>query len=156
MELVAALQDSGFGAWARGSAYAYPLANLLHLAGLVLLVGAIGLLDLRLAGAFRALPVVALSRVLTPLAVVGLVLMAPSGLTLFAADAEALARSTVFRWKLALIAAALVNAVAFRLLWGRRLSSWDGAAPPVARIMALASLLSWIAVGALGRLIAYA
>ncbi|MDG2530305.1 hypothetical protein [Caulobacter endophyticus] len=155
MELVAALHDSAFGAWARGSSFAYPLANLLHLAGLVLLVGAIGLLDLRLAGAFRALPVAALSRALTPMAVAGLVLMVPSGLVMFAADAKTLAMSGVFRWKLALIAAGLVNAAAFRLLWGRRLSSWDLAAPPAARVMALGSLVLWVAVGTLGRLIAY-
>ncbi|KSB91310.1 hypothetical protein AS593_05480 [Caulobacter vibrioides] len=155
MELVAALHDSGFGAWARGSAFAYPLANLLHLAGLVLLVGGIGLLDLRLAGAFRALPVAVLSRVLTPMALAGLVLMLPSGLVMFAADAKALAASGVFRWKLVLIAVGLANAVAFRLLWGRRLSSWDLAAPPAARAMALGSLATWVVVGALGRLIAY-
>jgi len=156
VELVSALQDSAFGAWARGSAYAYPLANLLHLAGLVLLVGGIGLLDLRLAGAFRALPVAALSRVLTPMAAAGLALMAPTGLVLFAADAEALAGSAVFRCKLVLIVVALANAVAFRLLWSARLSAWDAAAPPAARLMALASLGLWIAVGVLGRLIAYA
>ncbi len=156
MDAIAALQASAFGAWARGSAYAYPLANLVHLLGLLLLVGGIGVLDLRLAGLFRALPVAPLSRALTPLAVTGLILMLPSGFTLFAADAKALAGSGLFRWKLVLIGLAVANAVAFQWTWGRRLDRWDGAVPPSAQAMAIASLALWLAVGALGRLIAYA
>lgn len=155
-EAVAALQASPFGAWARGSAYAYPLANLAHLLGLLLLVGGIGLLDLRLAGLFSALPVAPLSRALTPLAIAGLVLMLPSGLTMFVADAKSLAASPLFRWKLALIVLALANAVAFRRVWGARLDRWGGAVPPGARAMAVASLILWLSVAALGRLIAYA
>lgn len=156
MDAVAALQASAFGAWARGSAYAYPLANLIHLLGLLLLVGGIGVLDLRLAGLFRALPVAPLSRALTPLAITGLVLMLPSGFTMFAADAKALAGSGLFRWKLVLIGLAVANAVAFRWAWGRRLDRWGGAVPPGARAMAIGSLVLWLVVGALGRLIAYA
>lgn len=156
MDAVAALQASAFGAWARGSAYAYPLANLIHLLGLLLLVGGIGVLDLRLAGLWRNLPVAPLSRALTPLAIAGLVLLLPSGFTMFAADAKALAGSSLFLWKLALIVVAVLNAVAFRLAWGRRLDRWGGAVPPGARAMAIASLTLWLVVGALGRLIAYA
>ena len=155
-DAIAALQASPFGAWARGSAYAYPLANLIHLLGLLLLVGGIGVLDLRLAGLFRALPVAPLSRALTPLAIAGLALMLPSGLTMFAADAKALAASLLFRWKLLLIVLALANAVALRRAWGARLDRWGGAIPPGARAMAIASLALWLAIGALGRLIAYA
>lgn len=155
-DAVAALQASPFGAWARGSAYAYPLANLIHLMGLLLLVGGIGVLDLRLAGLFRALPVAPLSRALTPLAITGLVLMLPSGLTMFAADAKTLAAAPLFRWKLILLGVALVNAIVFRRVWSARLDSWGGAVPTGARVMAVASLALWLAVGALGRLIAYA
>ena len=39
--LAGAIQASAFGAWARG-AWPYPLANLAHLAGMVMLVGGIG------------------------------------------------------------------------------------------------------------------
>lgn len=155
-DAVAALQASPFGAWARGSAHAYPVANLAHLLGLLLLVGGIGVVDLRVAGLFRMIPVAPLSRALTPLAVTGLILMLPSGFTMFAADAKALAASPLFRWKLALIVLALANAVAFRRAWGRRLDRWGGEPPPAARAMAAASLALWLVVGALGRLIAYA
>ena len=148
----AAVEASALGGFARGSGWAYPVANLVHLLGLVLLVGGIGLVDLRLAGAFRTLPVAALSRALTPVAIVGLACMALSGPVLFAADARSLVRSDYFQLKLALIAVALANAAAFRWLW----SPSAPEVTPLLRGMAIGSILSWLTVAALGRLIAYA
>lgn len=153
--LAEAIQQSSFGAWARGSAWAYPAANLLHLLGLVLILGGIGLLDLRIIGLFRALPIAVLSRAVTPLAVVGILAMIASGAVMFAADAQSLAVAPIFRWKLILVLIALANAVAFRLAWNWRLSGWADA-PMAARAMAAASLILWLAVAAAGRLIAYA
>jgi hypothetical protein len=147
----AALEASAFGAAARESSWLYPVANLIHLLGLVCLVGGIGLVDLRLVGGFRSLPLADLSRLLTPIAVAGIVMLAASGTVLFAADAGALTRSPRFLAKLILIAVALANAMAFRLWWrpGRE-PSWG------LRAMAGASILLWLTVAALGRLIAYA
>jgi hypothetical protein len=142
----------GLQRWA--SAGAYPWINTLHLLGLVMLVGGIGAVDLRVAGLWRALPLPALSRALTPVAVAGLALMVPTGLLLFAADGKSLAGSDMLFRKLVIIAFALANAVAFRLIYQRRIDA--GEPPPVAaRLMAAASLLLWLTVGALGRLIAY-
>jgi hypothetical protein len=153
--LAAALEASPLGAWARGSDLAYPVANLVHLLGLVLLVGGIGLLDLRLTGLFRSLPVETLSRVLTPLAIAGLALLGLGGAVMFSADATALFASTVFRWKVALIALALANAAAFRWLWRRRMARWDLAPPLAGRVMAGGSLGLWLIIAGLGRWIAY-
>ena len=150
-----ALETSAFGAWARGSSYAYPFANLVHLTGLVMLVGGIGLLDLRLAGFFRRIPVQPLWSVLTPFGIIGLVLMIPSGLVMFAADATALFDSDTYRRKMILIVLALINAGAYRIAWRRRLPNWDTTAPVAARALAITSLLLWLTVAALGRLIAY-
>lgn len=154
-DLARTLEASAFGSWARGSPYAYPAANLVHLTGLVLLIGGIGLLDLRLAGFFRGLPLNPLWKILTPFAVVGLILMLPSGAVMYAADASALFKSDIFRLKLILIVIALLNAVGYRTFWRRYLPDWDVAAPRTARALALTSLLLWLTVGALGRLIAY-
>ncbi|MCJ8158188.1 hypothetical protein [Sphingomonas sp. LaA6.9] len=156
VQLATGLQQSDFGGWARGSAWAYPAANLIHLLGLVLILGGTALLDLRIIGIFRALPVAALSRAVLPLALAGLALMMASGAVLFAADAESLARSPLLRWKLMLILIALINALAFRLLWNRAASAWDTVpAPQAARAMALASLMLWLGIASAGRLIAY-
>lgn len=150
-----AVQGSSFGLWAAQSSLAYPIANVVHLFGIFMLIGGIGVLDLRLAGAFRAIPVAPLAKALTPIAIAGLALIVPSGAVMFAADAETLVFSTVFRWKLLLIALALANVVAFRLLWQRRLAGWDAEPPPIGRAMAAGSLLLWLSVAALGRWIAY-
>lgn len=148
-----AVQASDFGIWAGGDIY--PVANMVHILGLVMLVGGIGILDLRLAGLFRRIPAAALSSALTPIAIGGLVLMIPSGATMFASDAAALVNSTTFRWKLLLIALALGNAIAFRVLWQRRIEQWDTNPPPWGRVMAATSLLLWLSVAAMGRWIAY-
>ncbi len=107
---------------------------------------------LRLLGAFRGLPLVTLSRVLTPLALGGLALMALSGPVLFAADAVSLAKSGLFRWKLVLIGLALLNALLFHRFW----SESEGEPRLALRAMAALSIATWLIVAALGRLIAYA
>ncbi|MDQ3471737.1 MAG: hypothetical protein M3428_05110 [Pseudomonadota bacterium] len=150
-----AVQASPFGMWAAQSPLAYPIANVVHLFGIFMLIGGIGILDLRLAGAFRAIPLAPLSRALMPIALAGLALIVPSGAVMFAADAEALVFSLTFRWKLLLIAVALVNALAFRIAWQNRLDGWDREPPPIGRLMAGASVLLWLTVAALGRWIAY-
>lgn len=119
--------------------------------GAVLLVGGIGLLDLRLLGYGRRLEPQALAEVVTPLALAGFVLMAVSGALMFAADARAMAASPLFLAKLGLIGLAGLNAAVFRSLF-RRL---DGAIPAGARLLAAVSLALWLGVVVLGRLVAY-
>lgn len=149
--LAGALEHSQIGAAMRRGFY--PLANVVHLGGLVLLVGAIGVLDLRIAGLGRGIALAPLSRLLTPLAVAGLVVLAVSGFFLFAADAGPLIRSRVFLAKMALAALALVNALVFRRLFGDFAPEEE---PPAwARAMSMASIAAWLTVGVLGRMIAY-
>ena len=147
------VQASPFGVWAGGEAY--PVAILVHILGLVMLVGGIGILDLRLMGLFRRIPTAPLAAALTPLAIAGLLLMVPSGATMFASDASALVNSDTFRTKLLLITLALANAIAFRFIWHERIAGWDVSPPIAGRLMASASILLWLSVAALGRWIAY-
>ena len=146
-----AIESSALGSFVRESAWAYPLANITHLLGMILLIGGIGLLDLRIVGAFRSLPLMLLSRTLTPVGLAGLMLMLLSGPLLFAADAVALSRSSIFAWKLGLIVLALGNAAIFRQCW----KGVTNEAPVALRIMAGASIALWLGVAGLGRLIAY-
>lgn len=141
-----------FAEWATGSPLAYPVANTVHVLALVLLLGGIGLVDVRMLGAFRALPLKPLVRALVPVAAVGVLILGASGSVLFAADSEALARSGTFKLKLGLIAAALTNVALFRWLVGTA-----PADPPqrLARLLALTSLLLWTGVAIAGRMIAY-
>lgn len=153
--MLAAIADwvaaTPFADWAMRSPVAYPVANTVHVLALVFLLGGIGLVDLRLLGLFRKLPLEPLSRALTPIAATGVVILAASGSVLFAADARALAQSDTFRLKLMLIAIALTNVALFRWRYGAVTNR-----PPMgARVLALTSLLLWTCVAIAGRMIAY-
>ncbi|WP_296272384.1 hypothetical protein [Pseudomonas sp. UBA6323] len=149
------LEASALGAQMRSSTLLYPALNLLHLLGLVLLLGPMLLLDARLLGAGRAFSLPAVSRTLTPLAVLGLVLLLGSGFCLFAADAGPLTVDQLLQLKLLLIALAIGNALLFRQLWSARLSDWDLHAPLLGRVQAALSLLLRLLAMSLGRLLAY-
>jgi hypothetical protein len=84
-------------------------------------------------------------------AVFGFLLAATAGLLLFATDARAYAASPLFRAKLVFIALALVNALALRTI------DWRRAEPSSRRIAVAggASIVLWLAVIVLGRLIGY-
>lgn len=149
------LEATALGEQMRSSALLYPALNLLHLLGLVLLLGPMLLLDARLLGAGRSFPLTAVSRILTPLAVAGLLLLLGSGICLFAADAGPLAVDRLLQLKLLLIALGIGNALLFRRLWNSRLATWDHAPPALGRVQAALSLLLWLLVMSLGRLLAY-
>ena len=139
----------------RSSDWAYPLANLVHLAGLILLIGNLLLLDLRLLGAGRQFPLPALSSVLTPLAALGLTLLLASGVLLFSADASPLLANALMQVKLVLIGLGIANALLFRHLHDARLADWDRDPPLAGRAQALFSIACWLIAATLGRLIAY-
>lgn len=119
--------------------------------GAILLVGGIGLLDLRLLGYGKGISPAALSRAVTPLALAGLAIMVVSGVLMFVADAEALSGSALFWGKLVLIGVAGLNAWTFRSLF----QDLPDDIPGAARGLAAGSLVMWIGVVVMGRLIAY-
>jgi hypothetical protein len=155
LALAGALDSIGLSRWASATQWVYPAANVLHVLGTVMLVGGIGVLDLRVAGLWRRLPLDALSRALTPIAILGLVVQVASGTILFAADGEALAGSAIFRLKLVLILFALANVALFRCIGSRPAAEGSPTPTPLARASALISLALWVVVATLGRLIAY-
>lgn len=149
--LADALAGTSFAHWAARSPLAYPIANTVHVLGLALLLGPIALVDLRLLGAFRALPLQPFVSAVRPFAVAGLVALLLSGSVLFAADAAALAVSGTFQRKLVLVGLGLANAAAFPIVW----RGGEQVQLP-ARLMAVASLLLWTSAAIAGRWIAYA
>jgi hypothetical protein len=139
----------------RSSRSAYPVVNVVHLLGLTLLIGPTVLLDLRLLGAGRQYPLPQVSSTLTRFAVTGLLLLLGSGFLLFSADAGPLIGNPILAWKLLLIVLATGNALLFRAVWNQRLNTWDAHAPIIGRLQAALSIALWLAVGTLGRWIAY-
>lgn len=151
-ELLATLEQVPAIVALRASVLTYPLINALHLVGVALLFGAIVPLDLRLAGWRRN--VVSLDRlasVLLPVALGGLVLAVCAGSLLFATDARAYAASPLFQVKMALLALAVLNALALRRI------DWRGVNSPTWQVApaGMASLLLWLGVIVLGRLVGY-
>jgi hypothetical protein len=151
----AALEASAFASFVRSSDFLYPLANVLHIFGVALVLGAVVALDLRLLGLGRALPLRAVSDFLLPVIWIGLALVVPSGLVMFAADAGPLVGSTIFQLKMLLLVAALANALLFRLLYDRRLTDGDARAPAAGMMLAGLSLVLWPSVIVAGRLLGY-
>lgn len=139
----------------RSSAWAYPLANVAHLFGLALLAGGIMAVDLRIMGFWRKLPLKAMHDALTPFAIVGLLLFASSGAAMFAADAKDLVKNSVFLTKMAIVALAVLNALAFRKFAGSALSRARGNLPLNLRMSSAISLSLWSAAIICGRMIAY-
>jgi hypothetical protein len=135
----------------------YPIIEIAHIVGFVVLVGAAVMFDLRLLGLSRRLPVTGMARHHLPWARAALVLVVPSGVMMFMAHATEFAANPAFQIKLILLAAAGLNALVFHRGAFRRVAGWDGdaAAPPAARAAAVASLALWVGVIAAGRLLAY-
>ncbi|MBM3544409.1 MAG: hypothetical protein FJX44_07900 [Alphaproteobacteria bacterium] len=140
----------------RDHPYLYPIVNVTHLFGMVLIVGGIGLLDLRLLGFARQIPLLAIYGLLTGAAAIGIVIQVSSGIPLFASDATALIGNDAFVLKMLLFAVALTNALAFRLLWRGHIAGWDRHPPLFGLVQAALSLMLWLSIAALGRWIAYA
>ena len=150
--LLGALEQAPLIAEFRNSFLAYPLVNALHIIGIALLFGAIVPLDLRLMGWRReAGPVDRLAKLLLPVAAGGFLLAIGAGLLLFATDARAYAGSALFRAKILVIAAAIVNALSLRAI------DWQSRKPTGQKVAlaAAASVLLWLAVIILGRLVGY-
>jgi hypothetical protein len=151
-EALAAIQGSALAVSLRGSTWLYPLVNTGHIVGIALLFGAIAPLDLRLMGAWRAIPLEALSRILVPMAGTGLLLAVLAGSLLFITKASEYAASTFFQAKMALLALGLANILAYHAL---RRKGPAAKSLLLQRLFGATSLTVWLGVILLGRLIGY-
>jgi hypothetical protein len=151
------LETSALAVAMRQWLWLYPIVEIIHISGFVVLVGAAVMFDVRLLGVSCSLPVTAMARHLLPWARASLMLVLPSGLLMFTAHATEMAANPAFRLKLLCLVLAGLNASLFHRGVFRSVSGWDqGATAPVtARIAAVLSLLLWGSVITCGRLLAY-
>ena len=150
--LLAALEAAPPAAWLRGARWGYAAVNTAHILGLALLIGAIAALDLRRLGAYASVPMTGATRLLTPVAAVGLALAVLTGAALFASRASEYAANPVFVFKVALVAVGTAFALA---LHGPHRWHIDRLSPGARAVCAAFSLCLWFTVLALGRLIAF-
>ncbi len=142
----------------RQSNWAFPVLDVIHTLGIVLVAGTIMLVDFRLLGlALRGVPVTQVVARIVPATLWGFGLMLVSGALLFLSEAVKMYHSPAFRIKVVLLALAGINALVFHRTVYRGAAHWDpsAVAPARARLAGLLSLLFWIAIIAAGRAIAY-
>lgn len=140
----------------------WPICELLHFIGLTLLVGVTGLLDLRILGLAKGLPLGPLHR-LMPWAVGGFALCLASGAVFVCGDPFnepiVLLRNLSFQLKMLLVAVAGLNIGVFYLggVYRKIAAMGPGAdAPAPAKLIAAVSLACWIGVIYFGRMIPWA
>ena len=157
MTAMGAIEASALGQAMRQWLWLYPSVEIVHITGIALLVGSIAILDLRLLGLARSLPVRRLAAHILPWSIASFALIVPSGLAMFVAHAGDLLSNPVFTVKMCLILLAGANAGLLHAGVFRSADKWDvDVMPPVAaRAAAAASLLLWVSVIACGRLLAY-
>ena len=150
------LDDTQLSHWVAETTWVYPLLETMHTIGMALLIGSLGLIDLRVLGFKPELPLLETQRLL-PLAWLGFTLNAVSGTLLFVSDSVMFYSSYTFRIKIALIILGGINAA----LLGRQVFQTPAAgAPPSAptkgaKWVAGTSLVFWFGAIIAGRLIAY-
>jgi hypothetical protein len=158
MTPIGALEASAIGVALRDVSWLFAAVKAVHLAGIAMLVGSIAMLDLRLLGLRRSVPVRRLAGRILPWAAASFFLIVPSGLAMFVANAGELIANPVFAAKISLVLLAGANAGIFHAGVFRGATQWDvDVMPPMAaRAAAAISLSLWISVIACGRSLAAA
>jgi hypothetical protein len=139
-----------------GVPWLWPVSEVIHLFGMTLLLGTIGVIDLRVLGVARSVPLSAL-RPLRLVSALGFVLTLATGIGFFAGDpTQYLNNLSTFGTKLLLISLAGVNGAISSITGLSRRAHETPAneqAPLGARLIAGTSLLLWVAVMYLGRML---
>ena len=154
---IAALESAPLAVAMRHDLWLYPIVEIVHISGFVVLVGSIVVLDLRLLGLSRSLPARALARHVLPWSIGAFFVIVPSGFLMFMAHASDFISNPAFQLKLALILTGLINAAVFHTGAFRRYAHTDRElrVPAAVKAHAALSLAIWFSVIACGRLLAY-
>ena len=138
----------------------WPICETLHFMGMVLLIGTVGLFDVRMLGLARGLPGAPFNY-LIPWGLGGFAVNMITGLMFVAGNRFAVVeygQNPAFKWKLAFMALAAANAALFYVSGvGKRVERLQPgeSAPASAKVVATAGLTLWIGVICFGRLLPY-
>ena len=141
------------GTYLRESTYGFSFLLTAHVVAMCWFFGLILMMDLRLVGvANLRTRVEEISPRLLPWQVVGFIVMTMTGGMLFWAQPLRYFGKTFFWWKMGLMVLAGVNAGIIHLITKKSDAAWDSRA---AKVAGAASIVLWVGVLALGRLVAY-
>ena len=134
------------------SKWGFALVEMVHLIALALLGGAVLIVDLRLLGLIlKGQSARLIGRDLSRILIGSLVVMILTGIALLSEEAGKCYFSPAFRWKMALLAVAVLF---YFTMHRKALQRTDHGRPtPWARTTALISLTLWLGVGIAGRAI---
>lgn len=152
------LETTPVGAFARTSLYGFQILVAIHILGITFSVGTLLWADLRMLGLVMPnTSVAAVYRGLAPWFLSGFAIMLGSGFMLFAGFATSAYGNDWFRFKLAAIALAALNALAYHVAIERPAAAHEhGRAPAMAvRLSAFVSIVLWLSVVFAGRMISY-
>ena len=139
-----------------GYAWTFPTLEALHFLGLCLLMGALLIMDLRLIGFQRIIPLSAVHS-LMPVAIIGFALNLVTGVGFLFSDPGMYFLNSAFQLKLALIMLAGLNFLLYYVKVEPLLANESSIAamPSIAKAIGAASLVLWFGVLILGRLLPY-
>lgn len=141
-----------------GATWWFPLMESLHVLSLVIMLGAILMLDLRVLG-WTALrySISSLNRELVPWSAAAFLVANVTGLAMFITRASNHVENPAFQIKMLLLLLAGMNIVFFHFRVLNTVSQWDSQAraPRAARLAAASSLMLWIGVTLAGRWIGH-
>ena len=156
MDFLKGIEQSGILSWVResSSVWAYPTFIFMHSLGMAFLVGTSMVIDLRLLGFGRELPLEPMKKFF-PVIWFGFAVNAASGFVLTIIDVNKWLHDPLFYIKLTCIALAMITG---RLIWTQVFRNSSGQDMPIkttAKVWAVASLVLWLASITAGRLTAY-
>ena len=156
MSLLEAIEASGIATWVRESPslLAYTTVLSAHAVGLAIVAGLSAVVDFRLLGYARGIPLAPLRKAF-PVMYVGFWINAVSGLLLFAANATGLIGNVMFFIKLTFVIAAVLLLRVLRNTVFSDAALAEGGVSPVGRRLAIASLACWTGAVITGRLTSY-
>lgn len=158
----------GFLTWLEGSAlgeavrglgvWSYGVLNLFHVLGIATLFGSILVLDLRLLGIWRRIPLPVIATPVLPLAAAGFAVAVLSGSCMLAVNAIDYVDNPFLLIKFPAIALGLLNAAALSRFRAWRLRESHTPSPAEDRQLAMAggtSLACWLVAVSAGRMLGY-
>jgi len=136
--------------------WAWRAAESLHFIGLSLLIGTVGMFDLRLMGLVKKVPLTALHR-LVPWGVFGYCINVCTGILFFSGFPDQYMYNPSFQIKMLFMGMAGINVLFFYLVVYGKIKALDLEGPPprAAKVIGLVSLLCWMVVITGGRLITF-
>jgi len=138
------------------SVWMYATFETIHYIGLAMLVGSIMLIDLRLLGFARSLPLPSMLGLL-PWVWAGFLTNVVTGSLMFIYNATSFGTNRMFLLKMTLMALAGINALVFTVAVARSGDRWLAAqqTPAGIKVVATLSLALWLGVMTAGRWMAY-